>query len=56
MNSMEVDPPINTNTPLARIIISKLDTKYTQNNTLDIQMDSFINPPTIAVHDMGILH
>jgi hypothetical protein len=27
MSFMEVDPPINTNTPLARIIILELDTQ-----------------------------
>jgi len=48
MNSMEVDPPISVNTPLARIIILGLKTQQT-NNTSNIQMDPLINPPNIVV-------
>ncbi len=53
MNSMEVDPPINMNTPLTRIIILGSDTQQTLNNILDIQMDPFVNLPNIVVDDIG---
>jgi hypothetical protein len=36
MNSMEVEPPINANTPIIQIIIPKLDAEQTLNNTLNI--------------------
>jgi hypothetical protein len=52
MSSMEVDPPLNTNTPLARIIILEPDTQQTLNNMLDIQMDPLVNPPNIVVDDI----
>jgi hypothetical protein len=53
MSSMEVDPLINVNTPLAQIIIPKLNTQQTLNSTSDIQMDPLINPPNIIDDDIG---
>jgi hypothetical protein len=53
MNSMEVDPSINTNTPLVRIIIPELDAQQILNNTSNIQMDPLVKPPNIVVDDIG---
>jgi hypothetical protein len=39
-----VDPPINTNTPLIKIIISKPNAQQSLINILDIQMDPLVNP------------
>jgi hypothetical protein len=52
MNSMEVDPPISVNTPLAWIIILESDAQQTLNNTLDIQMDTLVNLPNIIIDDI----
>jgi hypothetical protein len=54
MNSMEVDPLINMNTLLLWIIIVELNTLQTLNNTSNIQMDPFINPPNIVVDGIGV--
>jgi hypothetical protein len=53
MNSMEMEPPISANTPLAQIIIPKPNTQETLNNASNIQMDPFVNPPNIVVDDIG---
>ncbi len=53
MSSMEVDPPINMNTPLTRIINPNPNAQQTLNNTLDIQMDPLANPPNIVVDHIG---
>jgi hypothetical protein len=57
MDFMEVFSPNNLNTPLVQIIILELDAQQTLINTLDMQVDPFINPPKIIVDDkLGILH
>jgi hypothetical protein len=48
MGSMEMDPSISANTPLIRIIISKLNAQQTLINILDIKMDPLVNPPNIV--------
>ncbi len=53
MSSMEVDPPINMNTPLTRIINPNPNAQQTLNSTLDIQMDPLANPPNIVVDHIG---
>jgi hypothetical protein len=53
----EVFSPNNLNTPLVQIIIPKPDAQQTLINTLNIQVDPFINPPNILIDDkLGILH
>jgi hypothetical protein len=53
MGSMEMDPLISMNTPLAQIIIPESDTQRILINTLNIQTDPFVNPPNIVVDDLG---
>jgi hypothetical protein len=48
---------VNMNMPLVQIIIPEPNAQQTLINTLDIQVDPFINPPNIVVDDkLGILH
>jgi hypothetical protein len=57
MSSLEVDLPINVNTLLARIIISKLNAQQILINIFDIQIDPFVNPPNIVIDGIeNIVH
>jgi hypothetical protein len=52
MGSMEVFPPNSSNTPLIWNIILESNTQKTLINTLDIQVDPFINPANIIIDDI----
>jgi len=52
MSSKEVFPPNSSNTPLIWNIILKLNAQQTIINTLDIQVDPFINHANIIVDDI----
>jgi hypothetical protein len=57
MGSLEMDPLINANTLLVRIIIPDSDTQQILINTFDIQINPLVNPPNIIVDDIGdIVH
>jgi len=55
MGPTEVISPINSNTPLTQIIISKPNAQQTLINTSNIQIRPFINPPNIVVDDIGYI-
>jgi hypothetical protein len=52
MGSMEAVPLINSKIPLIQIIILKSYAQQTIINTLDIQMDPFVNPPNIVINNI----
>ncbi len=52
MGSIKVLPPSSSNTPLVQIIILKPNAQHTLINTLNIQINPFINLTNIVVNDI----